>query len=155
MNTVYIDQNQAERFNAPYFNSGRLVIAADALLNSKGGCGYDAEHTALLTGYGQATLVLTRLERDRPGSWTIEFCYSAESSLLRFGPSEAYTGKQNLDIGEDVEFTYNGKARQGKVVQAPWRSKENNTVCRIECVGEEFPKTFTVDKMEFAQCSSI
>jgi len=78
MNTVYIDQNQSERFNAPYFDGGRLVVAADALLKSKGGCGYDAEHTALLTGYGQATLVLTRAEQDRPGSWTIEFCYSAE-----------------------------------------------------------------------------
>jgi hypothetical protein len=74
MNTVYIDQNQAARFNAPYFDGGRLVVAADALLNSKGGCGYDAEHTDLLTAYGQATLVLTRAEQDRPGSWTIEFC---------------------------------------------------------------------------------
>lgn len=87
-----------------------------------------------------------QLPKTAPGS---------DSSLLRFGRSEAYTGKQNLDIGENVEFTYNGKARQGKVVQAPWRSKENNTVCRVECIGEEFPKTFTLDKMEFAQCSSI
>ena len=54
-------------------------------------------------------------------------------------------------IGADVAFTYNGKARQGKVVQTPWRSKENNTVCRVECIGEQFPKTFTVDKMEFEQ----
>ena len=152
MNTVYIDQNQAERFNAPYFDGGRLVVAADALLNSKGGCGYDAEHTALLTGYGQATLVLNRLERDRPGSWTIEFCYSAESSLLSFGRSEAYTGKQNLDIGEDIEFTYNGKARQGKVVVAPKQAKTGNTVCRVECVGDGHAKTFTVDKMEFELC---
>jgi len=151
MDSVYIDQNQAARFDAPYFDGGRLVVAADALLKSKGGCGYDAEHTALLTAYGQNTLVLTRAEQDRPGSWLIRY----GSSLLSFGRSEAYTGKQNLDIGEDVAFTYNGKARQGKVVQAPWRSKENNTVCRVECIGEEYPKTFTVDRMEFPQCSSI
>lgn len=55
----------------------------------------------------------------------------------------------------NVAFTYNGKARQGKVVQTPWESKAGSIVCRIQCTEEQFPKTFTVDKMEFAQCSSI
>jgi hypothetical protein len=58
-------------------------------------------------------------------------------------------------IGADVAFTYNGKARQGKVVQTPWESKAGSIVCRIQCIEEPFPKTFTVDKMEFVQCSSI
>ena len=147
MNTVYIDQNQATRNNVPYFEGGELSVRADKLLNSRID-GYDAEHTALLTGYGQATLVLTRDDNDDPGWWTIKY----DSSLLSFGPSEAYTGKQNLDIGEDVEFTYNGKARQGKVVVAPRLAKTGNTVCRVECVGDGHAKTFTVDRMEFELC---
>ena len=55
--------------------------------------------------------------------------------------------ENNLEPGESVAFTYNGKARRGKVVQAPWATKAGSVVCRVECVGEQFPKTFTVDKM--------
>ena len=135
MNTIYIDQNQATRNNVSYFDAGELSVRADKLLNSRID-GYDAEHTALLTKYGQQSILLTREEQDEPGWWTIQ-------------------DENNLEPGESVAFTYNGKDRQGKVVQAPWATKTGSVVCRIECVGEEFPKTFTVDKMEFAQCSSI
>ena len=136
---IYIDQNQAARFAAPYFAGGRLIVAADALLNSKGGCGYDAKHTALLTRYGQATLVLTRAEWDRPGSWTI--------SQTMTDPV-AISVHRGMKTGDSVAFTYNGKRRQGIVIEAPWDSKAGSTVCRVECIGEEYPKTFTVDKME-------
>ena len=67
--TVYLDKYQSEKFDAPYFAGGRLVIAADALLKSKGGCGYDAEHTALLSKFAGKTLILNRNEEDAPGSW--------------------------------------------------------------------------------------
>jgi len=130
---IYIDQNQATRNNVSYFDAGELSVRADKLLNSRID-GYDAEHTALLTGYGQATLVLTRDDNDDPGWWTIK---------------QAGT---TMEAGESVSFTYNGKARQGKVIDAPWKAKTGYTVCPVECVGEEYPKTFNVDRMEFAQC---
>ena len=132
MNTVYIDQNQATRNNVPYFDAGELSVRADKLLNSRID-GYDAEHTALLTGYGQATLVLTRDDTDDPGWWTIK---------------QAGT---TMEAGESVAFTYNGKDRQGKVIDAPWATKTGSVVCRVECIGEQFPKTFTVDKMRSLQ----
>ena len=139
MNTIYIDQNQATRNNVPYFEGGELSVRADKLLNSRID-GYDAEHTALLTGYGQQSILLTRDDNDDPGWWTIK------------GLTFAGQDENNLDIGKDVEFTYNGKARQGKVVVAPRLAKTGNTVCRVECVGDGHAKSFTVDKMEFAQC---
>lgn len=74
MEAIYTDQEQCNRFNAPYFDSGELVIAADTLLQSKGGDGYDSEHAEFLSQFGGDTLVLTRKGDDRigPGWWRVE-----------------------------------------------------------------------------------
>jgi len=74
MEAIYTDQEQCNRFNAPYFGSGELVIAADTLLQSKGGDGYDSEHAGFLSKFGGDTLVLSRKDGDRigPGWWRVE-----------------------------------------------------------------------------------
>ena len=74
MEAIYTDQEQCERFGTPYFGSGELVIAADTLLQSKGGDGYDSEHTEFLSQFGGDTLVLSRKDDDRigPGWWRVE-----------------------------------------------------------------------------------
>jgi len=66
--TVYLDKYQSEKFDAPYFKGGQLIVAADTLLNSKT-VGYDAEHTALLSKFAGKTLILNRNEEDAPGWW--------------------------------------------------------------------------------------
>ena len=56
-----------------------------------------------------------------------------------------------MEAGESVAFTYIGKDRQGKVIDAPWATKTGSVVCRVEGIGELFPKKFTVDKMRSLQ----
>lgn len=74
LEAIYTDQEQCERFDAPYFDSGELVIAADTLLCSKGGDGYDTPHVEFLSQFGGQTLVLSRKDGDRigPGWWRVE-----------------------------------------------------------------------------------
>ena len=74
MEAIYTDREQCQRFDIPYFDSGELVIAADTLLQSKGGDGYDSEHTEFLSQFGGDTLVLSRKDDDRigPGWWRVE-----------------------------------------------------------------------------------
>lgn len=67
MQELYLDQSQCNKFNAPYFDAGDLVIAADALRKSKGGDGYDAKMSAYLKEADEDTLVLVRAEEDGPG----------------------------------------------------------------------------------------
>ena len=74
MEAIYTDRDQCQQFDAPYFGEGELVIAADTLLRSKGGDGYDSEHTEYLSRFGGKTLVLTRKGSDTigPGWWRVE-----------------------------------------------------------------------------------
>ena len=69
MTTLYLDRTQCDKFNAPYFEAGKVVVAADALLKSKPE--YDSEHTAFLTAADEDTLALTRDEEDSPGWYTV------------------------------------------------------------------------------------
>ena len=73
MEAIYTNREQCERFDAPYFDSGELVVAADTLLQSKVG-GYDSEHTEFLSKFGSDTLVLSRTDSDSigPGWWRVE-----------------------------------------------------------------------------------
>ena len=45
--TVYLDRDQCVRFEGPYFDAGKLVVAADTLRQSKAS-GYDAQADAEL-----------------------------------------------------------------------------------------------------------
>lgn len=74
MEAIYTDREQCQRFDIPYFDSGELVIAADTLLQSKGGDGYGSEHTEFLSKFGSDTLVLSRTDSDPigPGWWRVE-----------------------------------------------------------------------------------
>jgi len=58
MDTIYLDPKQCDRFDVAYYKPAKLVIAADTLLQSKGGDGYDSEHAAFLKPLGGKTLVL-------------------------------------------------------------------------------------------------
>ncbi len=69
---VYTDRAQCEYFNAPYYDAGRLVVAADTLLKSKKGDGYDTKHTEYLSSFGSKTLLLVRDENTAPGWWKVE-----------------------------------------------------------------------------------
>lgn len=69
MTKIYLDQNQSSKFNVPYFDAGKLVIAADALLKS---ASYDSKHTAFLKDADEDTLVLTRTSRAAPGWYKVE-----------------------------------------------------------------------------------
>lgn len=57
---VYVDRNQAARFEMPYYDDiGKVsYVAASTLLRSKGGDGYDQETTAILRPLGGSTLAL-------------------------------------------------------------------------------------------------
>ena len=74
MGAIYIDREQCGRLGAPYTEPGELIIAADTLLHSKGGSGYDSEHAEFLSQFGGQTLVLTRTAEDRIGSgwWRVK-----------------------------------------------------------------------------------
>lgn len=66
---IYLDRQQSAHFEVPYFEGGKLIIAADTLLRSKGRGGYDRQHTDHLKSFGQRTLVLVREEEHAPGWW--------------------------------------------------------------------------------------
>lgn len=69
---VYTDVEQCGLFGAHYFGVGEiLVCSADALLNSKGGDGYDKEHKEFLEPFGSKTLVLQRTDKCGPGWWEL------------------------------------------------------------------------------------
>jgi hypothetical protein len=74
MEAIYTDQSQCDYFNVPYFGDGELVVAADTLLTSKRNGGYDEQHTAFLSSFGEKTLVLERGENDKigPGWWRLK-----------------------------------------------------------------------------------
>ena len=75
MKAIYTDQSQCDYFNVPYFGGGELAVAADTLLASKvRSGGYDEQHTAFLSGFGEKTLVLARKENDKigPGWWRLK-----------------------------------------------------------------------------------
>lgn len=69
MKTLYVNPTQCSRFGAPYFEAGKLVIAADTLLKSES---YDSKHTKFLTDADQDTLVLVRTARGNPGWFKVE-----------------------------------------------------------------------------------
>jgi hypothetical protein len=48
-----------------------LAVAADALLRSKGGDGYDEAHRAILEPLGGSTLTLARFQGQGPGWFTV------------------------------------------------------------------------------------
>ena len=69
---IYTDQDQCGLFGADYFGQGEmLVCSADALLNSKGGDGYDKQHREFLEPLGSITLVLQRTSECGPGWWKV------------------------------------------------------------------------------------
>lgn len=68
---VYLDYAQCNKFNVAYYDNSKLAIAADALLKSKGGDGYDAKAKKALKAHEQDTLVLERVEDDMPGWFKI------------------------------------------------------------------------------------
>ena len=69
---IYLNREQSQHFDVPYFEAGKLIVAADTLLRSKGRGGYDREHTDYLKSFGQKTLVLVRDEGQAPGWWVRE-----------------------------------------------------------------------------------
>ena len=69
--SVYLDRDQCEWFNVSYFDDGKLVIAADRLLWSKGGDGYDAAMTKVLMDHKQDTLILERAGDESAGWYTV------------------------------------------------------------------------------------
>ncbi len=68
---VYLDHAQCDRFNVAYYDAGKLVIAADTLLKSKGGDGYDAKAKKGLKAHEQDTLVLERAGDEAAGWFTV------------------------------------------------------------------------------------
>lgn len=70
MDTIYLSREQCEKFGCPYFETGKTVIAADALRKSKPQ-GYDSVVDAALRDADEDTLVLTRDEEDSPGWYAI------------------------------------------------------------------------------------
>ena len=68
--TVYLDRDQCAKFNVPYFDAGKLAIAADTLRKSKAS-GYDSAADAELATHEQDTLVLERTGEDAPGWFTV------------------------------------------------------------------------------------
>lgn len=69
---VYTDTHQCALFGAQYFGENEVLIcSADALLNSKGGDGYDTEHREYLKSLGSKTLVMERTGDCPPGWWEV------------------------------------------------------------------------------------
>jgi hypothetical protein len=61
---LYLDRDQCNRFEVPYFDKGALQIGADVLLRSKD---YDTFHRGVLELFGFAGISLSRQEKDHPG----------------------------------------------------------------------------------------
>jgi len=57
--TVYLNQEQCEKFDVDYYYGTELVVQADKLLFSKPG-GYDDFHHNMLRSHGDSKLVLIR-----------------------------------------------------------------------------------------------
>lgn len=75
MDAIYTDRQQCAHFAVAYFGPATLTIAADTLLASKvRSGGYDEQHTAFLSRFGEKTLVLVRTEQDTigPGWWRVK-----------------------------------------------------------------------------------
>lgn len=59
---IYLDQKQCAWFEVPYFGDASTLIAADAILRSRGVEGYDQYHKDILVPLGGRTLRLVRKE---------------------------------------------------------------------------------------------
>lgn len=68
---VYLDRAQCDYFNVAYFGDGKLVVAADTLLKSKGGDGYDAKAKKSLKAHEQDTLVLEHQDETMAPGWFV------------------------------------------------------------------------------------
>lgn len=68
---IYIDREQCEKFQAKYFAEDTITVSAEALLNSKGGDGYDQEHRDVLEPFGAQQISASREQGDPPGWYNI------------------------------------------------------------------------------------
>jgi hypothetical protein len=73
---LYLDRDQCVSFQVPYFEEGKLQVAADALLRSKD---YDSFHRGILEPLGVSGIYLTRVEKNHPG-WYLLTGYKIDTS---------------------------------------------------------------------------
>ena len=72
---IYLDQKQCKHFDVPYFGDATDVIAAEAILKSKGGDGYDQFHKDILVPLSKRGCILRITRKGAlmgPGWFTIE-----------------------------------------------------------------------------------
>ena len=68
---IYLDRDQCENFEVPYFEAATVRLRADSILSSKWQ-GYDKFHVNTLTPLGSASILLERKREDSPGWYTIK-----------------------------------------------------------------------------------
>ena len=78
---LYLDRNQCNDFQVPYFEEGDLRVRADDLLRSKD---YDSFHRGVLEPLGMTGIHLVRVEKDHPGWYMLTgYAMSAEENVIR------------------------------------------------------------------------
>ena len=71
MKQIYLNREQCELFDVPYYEAGSTSLPADEILRSRF-MGYDKEHQAFLESMGRHTIHLRKLVTDAPGWYTVE-----------------------------------------------------------------------------------
>jgi len=78
---LYLDRNQCNDFQVPYFEEGDLRVRADDLLRSKD---YDSFHRGVLEPLGMTGIYLVRVEKDHPGWYMLTgYAMNAEENVIR------------------------------------------------------------------------